>query len=341
MASDDVADESQGPAAFPVVSIAVAAAGLEVLKDLLATLPPDKGVAFLVAHRAPQHDAALPEELGRVTRMPVHEAVDGVRIQPNRVYIIPPDTKPVVSKSILRLESLADGQREPAVTDQDELRRRATLAGQRTDEFLRTLAHDLRTPLGAIRNAVEIMHMAGDDPQAFGRVRDLVERQVRQLTHVVDDLANIAGLVQRKSEQKEVVPPAGPVSGPNQRRVLVVDDNPDQLESLGLLFELMGHEVCLTATGPDALAVIASFKPDVAVIDIGLPGMSGYDLARLIREQPAFADMVLVAQTGWGEEKDQRRSREAGFDHHLVKPINRDALERLFNDLPRSHVATS
>jgi two-component system CheB/CheR fusion protein len=117
--------------------------------------------------------------------------------------------------------------------------------------------------------------------------------------------------------------------------VLVVDDNADQLESLGLLFELMGHEVRMAASGPTALETAAAFHPDIALIDIGLPGMSGYDVARRIREQPELRDVVLVAQTGWGQDDDQRRSREAGFDHHLVKPVKRDTLERLVRELPR------
>ena len=198
-------------------------------------------------------------------------------------------------------------------------------------EFTEVLERQRLESGGAIRNAVEIMHMAGDDPQAFGRVRDLVERQVQELARVVDDLADIADLVQRTSEQKEVRPPAGPTPGRNQRRVLVVDDNPDQLESLGLLFELMGHEVCLTATGPDALTVIASFKPDVAIVDIGLPGMSGYDVARALRADPATAGVILVAVSGYAQEEDRRRAREAGFDSLLAKPADTEELIRLFS----------
>jgi two-component system CheB/CheR fusion protein len=97
----------------------------------------------------------------------------------------------------------------------------------------------------------------------------------------------------------------------------------------------MGHEVRMAASGPTALETAAAFHPDIALIDIGLPGMSGYDVARRIREQPELRDVVLVAQTGWGQDDDQRRSREAGFDHHLVKPVKRDTLERLVRELPR------
>jgi PAS domain S-box-containing protein len=374
------------------------------------------------------------------------------------------------------------------------------LADRRKDEFLATLAHELRNPLGPIRNAIEIMRMSGDDPETIVRVRAMLERQVRQLAHIVDDLIDVARIVERKVElHRERValrtivetavetcrsliercrhelsvtmpaepldldgdavrlaqviinllnnaarytPPGGriwltiehtpPASGerdevvvrvrddgigirpevlphvfdmftqgeslPHQgkaglgigltlvqslvvmhggsvevhsegpgrgsefvvrlplaaavsepprwkppgkgeivrRRVLVVDDNADQLESLGLLFELMGHEVRMASSGPVALETATAFRPDIALIDIGLPGMSGHEVARHIREQPELRDVVLVAQTGWGQDDDQRRSRDAGFDHHLVKPVKRETLERLVNELPRA-----
>jgi CheY-like chemotaxis protein len=117
------------------------------------------------------------------------------------------------------------------------------------------------------------------------------------------------------------------------KRILVVDDNHDQVESLGALLTLKGHEVRLAENGPDALQVAADFGPDLALVDIGLPGLSGYEVARRLREQPRFRDLLLVAQTGWGQDDDRRRSREAGFDHHLVKPIDVEAIEELLRSL--------
>jgi CheY-like chemotaxis protein len=96
-----------------------------------------------------------------------------------------------------------------------------------------------------------------------------------------------------------------------------------------MLLELMGHDVHLVYNGQDALEAVAQFKPNVALVDIGLPGMNGYDLARRIREQPRSRDILLVAQTGWGHESDRRRSREAGFDHHLVKPVAPETLQEI------------
>ena len=96
-----------------------------------------------------------------------------------------------------------------------------------------------------------------------------------------------------------------------------------------MLLRLMGHDVQLAASGPEALEGVARFKPRVARVDIGLPGMNGYEVARRIREQPKYRGMVLVAQTGWGQTEDRIRSKEAGFDYHLVKPVDREALESI------------
>jgi CheY-like chemotaxis protein len=118
------------------------------------------------------------------------------------------------------------------------------------------------------------------------------------------------------------------------RRILVIDDSHDQAKSLGLLLELMGHEVRLEYDGQAGLAAAAEFLPDVALIDIGLPGLSGHEVARRIREDGRLNSIVLVAQTGWGQDEDRRRSQEAGFDHHLVKPIELAVLEGILANLP-------
>ncbi len=111
-----------------------------------------------------------------------------------------------------------------------------------------------------------------------------------------------------------------------RRRVLVVDDNVDSATTLGMLLELMGHEVRVTHDGESALAAAPEFAPEIVLLDIGLPGMDGYEVARRLRQMPALNGAVLVAQTGWGQEEDRRRSQQAGFQHHLVKPIDPDAL---------------
>ena len=103
------------------------------------------------------------------------------------------------------------------------------------------------------------------------------------------------------------------------RRVLVVDDNKDSAESLGLLLSILGNDVRTAHDGPSAIQMALEQKPDVIMLDIGLPGMNGYEVARVLREKPEFRDVVLIAQTGWGQESDRLLSTEAGFNTHLVK----------------------
>jgi two-component system CheB/CheR fusion protein len=116
------------------------------------------------------------------------------------------------------------------------------------------------------------------------------------------------------------------------RRVLIVDDRAEQTRTMRMLLERMGHEAHIASDGASALSILEEFPCDVALIDIGLQGMSGYDLAQRIRERPKFKGMVLIAQTGWGRDEDRQRSREAGFDHHLVKPIERRVLAEILGN---------
>ncbi len=110
-------------------------------------------------------------------------------------------------------------------------------------------------------------------------------------------------------------------------RVLVCDDNVDGAESLSLMLGLLGHEVRTVHDGSQALEAARAWRPEVVLLDIGLPGLSGYDVAQRLRAEPALAGVLLVAVTGWGTEDDQRRSAQAGFDYHLTKPVEASALE--------------
>ena len=122
----------------------------------------------------------------------------------------------------------------------------------------------------------------------------------------------------------------------NPRRVLVVDDNVDSVESMEVLLQLWGHEVRTAQDGPAALTVAAEYRPDVVLLDIGLPGMSGYEVAQRLREIPGLAGTVLVAVTGYGQESDRRRTREAGFNRHLVKPVEPAHLQEILAAVPAS-----
>lgn len=389
-------------------------------------------------------------------------------------------------------------------------------ADRRKDEFLATLAHELRNPLAPIRNAVEIMRLAGNDRDAIERSREVLDRQARQLARIVEDLIDLARIVEKKVElRRERVnvrtvveaaletsrpqmeesqlrlivrlpdeplyldadpvrisqvlvnllnnagkhtAPGGEVwltaersplpagidaaagsggslnsrgeevilrvrdtgsgisssllphvfemftqgprttqqgrgglgvglalvrnlvemhggtvkaysAGPGEgaefvvrlplgtapsntpvktmaayeqgsvpsKRIIVVDDNDDQVHSLAMLLTLMGHTVSQATSGAEAIARAIEFRPDVMLVDIGMPGMEGYEVARRIREQPNMQNVLLVAQTGWGGDVERQRSREAGFDDHLVKPLTPAALGEVLRAAPKWH----
>jgi signal transduction histidine kinase len=118
------------------------------------------------------------------------------------------------------------------------------------------------------------------------------------------------------------------------RRILVADDNLDSLESLARLLQQRGHEIHKAADGLQALEAASRVRPDLVLLDIGMPGMDGYEVARRIRSQPWGREATLVALTGWGQENDRRRSREAGFDSHCIKPLDLARLMSLLASLP-------
>lgn len=113
------------------------------------------------------------------------------------------------------------------------------------------------------------------------------------------------------------------------KRILVADDNADAAESLQLWLQMAGHEVHVAFNGVAALAAAESLRPDVVLLDLGMPGMSGLEVARRIRAAPWGGSLVLVALTGWGQEQDRQQTSAAGFDHHLTKPVPPDDIEEL------------
>jgi CheY-like chemotaxis protein len=115
------------------------------------------------------------------------------------------------------------------------------------------------------------------------------------------------------------------------QRILVVDDNRDSADSLRLLLELSGHEVVVAYSGRDGVQAAELYQPDVVLCDLGLPGLDGYGVARKLRDNPATAKARLIAVTAYGRDEDRRRSHEAGFEQHLVKPADPDALQKVLN----------
>jgi signal transduction histidine kinase len=416
---------------------------------------------------------------------------------------------PVVSRSGEVLGGLFFGHPEAAIfTDRSErlvagiasqaaiaidnarLFEAAREADRRKDEFLATLAHELRNPLAPIRNAVEILRLTEADPAAAASARQLLERQLKQLVRLIDDLFDVSRITQGRLELRkekldlavalkmavetsrpliesrqhtlhvgaqpdtffvdadatriaqvfanllnnsakyspsgssitaritrdgnsavatitdngvgipqamlsrvfemfervdrelEVTPDGlgigltlvrrlvelhgGTVTAQSEglncgstfvvklplwqaanlpqevhvmpveaqesgarRKILVVDDNRDSAMSLSLLLELDGHDVRRAYDGLEALEIAEDFRPEVTLLDIGMPRLDGYGAARELRRRDWAKGSLLVALTGWGQQEDKRMAREAGFDHHMVKPVDPDALRRL------------
>ncbi|MGH7827324.1 MAG: PAS domain S-box protein [Candidatus Binatia bacterium] len=376
------------------------------------------------------------------------------------------------------------------ITEQREMEEALREADRRKDEFLATLAHELRNPLAPIRNGLQIMRLAGENRDIVEQARGMMERQLQQMVRLIDDLLDLSRISQGKVElRKERVElsavvrnaletsrplieesgheltinaPSEPVfveadttrlaqvfanllnnaakytendghiwltvdsrgsevvvsvkdngvgipahmlsrvfemfaqvdgspertqsglgiglniaerlvkmhggaiearsNGPGtgsefivrlpvfvspvaelerpsvnggqvgsslRRRILVADDNVDSASSMAMMLEIMGNEVRTARDGLEALEVAEVFRPEVILLDIGMPGINGYEACRRIREQPWGRDVVVVALTGWGLDGDKRRAREAGFDDHLVKPADPAKLEKL------------
>jgi PAS domain S-box-containing protein len=376
------------------------------------------------------------------------------------------------------------------ITERKQAEEALREADRRKDEFLATLAHELRNPLAPIRNAIRILQLQGPPAPELQWARDVIERQMQQMTRLIDDLLDVSRITRNRLElRKELVelasvlhgavetsrplldgsshelslsqppepvyieadptrltqvfsnllnnaakysepkgrisltaeyqgrdvvvsvrdhgigippemlprvfdaftqldrslersrgglgigltlvkqlvemhggsveahsdgvgrgsefvvrlptPTSQPVPGspatpddallkaPGRHRILIEDDTSDVAESMGVLLSMLGYETRTACDGLAGLAAAAEFRPDAALLDIGMPRMNGYDLARRIREQPWGKEMVLIAVTGWGQEEDKQRSREAGFDHHLVKPLDPTALAKL------------
>jgi signal transduction histidine kinase/ActR/RegA family two-component response regulator len=370
---------------------------------------------------------------------------------------------------------------------------------RRKDEFLATLAHELRNPLAPIRNSLQILKMPNIDPTAFARSREMMERQVHHLLRLVDDLLEVSrvmrGKIELRKERIELarivgravemvqslvdsqghkltiampttsVPldadpvrlvqavgnllanaakytePGGRIhmsaerekghavlrirdtgigiapemlpkifelfvqvdhsaaktqgglgigltlvknlvqmhqgsveahsaglgrgsefvvrlplatqtfNSPKTtdksdaqtktlgRRLLVVDDNKDAADSLAMLLRLQNHEVRVAHDGMGALEAVKNYRPEIIFLDLGMPGLDGYEVARRLRRMPELDQTILAALTGWGQQEDRRRTAEAGFDHHLVKPLEPKTLDRVLTDLQTKPVA--
>lgn len=192
------------------------------------------------------------------------------------------------------------------------------------DEFLATLAHDLRNPLAALQMALQIVK-SSEDPLAIERAVDLMDEQIQSMARMVDELGDGSRVAQSPEPKAE---PSTP------RRVLVVDDNPATTEIQAQLLRFAGHEVRTVHDGSAALSMALRFRPHVVLLDLGLPGRDGIEVARALRSYPETEASLLVAITGSSLDCDRSAAQEAGFDHYLVKPTDPETILALVARAP-------
>jgi len=192
-------------------------------------------------------------------------------------------------------------------------------------EVLANLSHELRTPLATILNGVQILRQTADTKGPIAaQTLDMLERQAKQVIRIIEHALD--GL----RDESENAPEPPQIGRP--LRILVLEDDREGATSLARLLRLWGHEVRVSYDGPSALRIAAEAHPEVALLDIGLPGMDGYEVAQRLRERMA-GDTLLIALTGFGQIEDMASAREAGFDLHLTKPVDPKRLRRLVAEI--------
>jgi CheY-like chemotaxis protein len=188
------------------------------------------------------------------------------------------------------------------------------------DRQLAMLAHELRNPLTPLRNGIEIIRQMSTGNPALARTADMMSRQIVQLVRSIDQLVGTEPLPTPGESKDEV-------AAPNSRiRILVADDNADAADSLAMLLQAEGHVVLTASDGRRAIEVAEAFRPNVILMDVAMPNVDGIEAAREIRRHAWGAEIRIIALTAWGQEAERRRTREAGMDAHLVKPVDPRAL---------------
>jgi two-component system, OmpR family, response regulator len=197
-------------------------------------------------------------------------------------------------------------------------------------ELLAELAPRLREPLAPIRSALDVLQLVASAHDQVSWAVGVIERQLVSLLALLGDPApGPASGGEPPPAHRGAARAGQAAAGGPRRRLLVVDDHLESARTLARVLEVRGYEVHLAHDGPAALAAVARHQPDAVLLDIGLPGLDGFEVARRIRARPEGRQVTLIAITGYGWLDDRLSSRQAGFDHHLVKPFLPDALETL------------
>ncbi len=196
------------------------------------------------------------------------------------------------------------------------------------EESLALLTHELRNGLGPIASALHILRLQGCTGELADQACGIIERQTEHLARLVDRLSHFAGpsKVPARNAAGQLAPAKDRLAEIRPHRILVVDDNRDAADSTGTLLLLWGHEVRVAYEGAKAVALAQEFRPDVCLVDLGMPGMDGCQVAEHLRRESGLRGTLLIAMTGFDREDDRTLCREAGFDDFLVKPVDMAAL---------------
>ncbi|HEX6321556.1 MAG TPA: response regulator [Burkholderiales bacterium] len=188
------------------------------------------------------------------------------------------------------------------------------------DQHLRKVAHDLKNCLAPVRNALRLLERPEIDAATGAYARGLIEKQLNAMEQLCDSLV--------AEPAAAAAAPLASASGP-ARRILIVDDNRAWVDSLAIVLRGQGHTVYTAYGGRRAIEIAEDLKPDVVILDIEMPEVSGYEAARQLRRRLSRHRPTLIALTVWSDDMDKALAREAGFDHHLSKPMAFDDLVRI------------
>jgi CheY-like chemotaxis protein len=213
------------------------------------------------------------------------------------------------------------------------------------EEYLAVLAHELRSPLASISTGLDLLKTTVNDPEIMHEVHEIMQRQVTHLTALIDELFDISRTrgtfamesenINGKSGGEGSSTSSAEGSGASGLRILVVDDNRPAADMLAMILETYGNELFIAYSGQQAVQLAETRRPDVILLDLSMPVMDGYEVARTIRRQPRGQEPMLIALTGWVLERDKQKARDAGFDHHVVKPAKATDLRGILSHAKR------
>jgi CheY-like chemotaxis protein len=212
--------------------------------------------------------------------------------------------------------------RHNVTTDLREAETQLVRAAQEKERQIAILAHELRNPLTPLRNGIEIVRQMSSGNPSLARTAEMMSRQIVQLVRLVSELVGTDSAPLPQESVGTAVSPAESA----RLRILVADDNADGADSLAMLLQAEGHVVLTAPDGRRAVEVAEAFSPDVILMDVAMPNLDGIEATREIRSRSWGQQIRIIALTAWGQEAERRRTREAGMDAHLVKPVDPRAL---------------